>query len=157
MCSRAKLDPTKLWHKRLGHINNRDLVHLVNTKRVRDISRLSGERKPICDECMKGKQNKSSHKKVKEIRTIRSLELLHIDLMGPMHTKSRCGKRYVLMIVDDFSRYSFMSFLRKKSEAIKHLKPLFNRIQVEIGHSILRIRSDRGKELDNVDVDLFCE
>ena len=50
-----------------------------------------------------------------------------------------------------------MSFLRKKSEAIKHLKPLFNRIQVEIGHSILRIRSDRGKELDNVDVDLFCE
>ena len=55
------------------------------------------------------------------------------------------------------SRYSFMSFLRKKSEAIKHLKPLFNRIQVEIGHSILRIMSDRGKELDNVNVDLFCE
>ncbi|RVW72552.1 hypothetical protein CK203_061227 [Vitis vinifera] len=63
MYSRAKPDSTKLWHKRLGHINYRDLVHLVNTERVRDIPRLSGEPKPICDECMKGKKIKSSHKR----------------------------------------------------------------------------------------------
>ena len=50
-----------------------------------------------------------------------------------------------------------MSFLRETSEAIKHLKSLFNRIHVEIGHPIVTIRSDRGKELNNVDVDLFCE
>ena len=80
-----------------------------------------------------------------------------MDLMGPMQTKIRGGKRYVHMVVDDFSRYSFVSFLRKKSEVMKPLKPLFNRIQVEIGHPIVRIRSDRGREFDNVDVDLFCE
>ena len=50
-----------------------------------------------------------------------------------------------------------MSFLREKFEAIEHLKSLFNKIQVEIGHPIVRIRSDRGGEFDNVDVDLFCE
>ena len=101
---------------------------------------------------MKGRQTKSSHKKVKEIRTIRPLELLHIDLMGPMHTKSRGGKRYVLMIVDDFSRYSYVSFLKEKYEAIEHLMSLFNRILVEISHPIVRIRSDRGKrEFNNVD------
>ena len=110
MCSRAKLDPTKLWHKRLGHINNRDLVHLVNTKRVRDISRLSGERKPICDECMKGKQNKSSHKKFKEIRTTRPLDPFHMALMGPMQTKSKGDKRYVLVVVDDFVKILLYEF-----------------------------------------------
>ena len=61
------------------------------------------------------------------------------------------------MVIYDFSRYSFMSFLRKKSEAIEHLKSLFNRIKLEIGHPIAMIMSDRGREFDNVDVDLFCE
>ena len=97
---------------------------------------------PFGSECMKGKQTKSSHKKVKEIRITRPLDLLHMDLISPMCTKSRDGKRYVLVVVNDFSRYSFVSFLREKSETIEHLKSLFTRIQVEIGHPIVRIRSD---------------
>ena len=122
-------------------------MHLMNTKKVRGIPRLSGETKPICGECMKGKQTKSSHKKVKKIRTTSPLNLLHMDLMGPMHTESRDGKRYVLIVVDDFKRYSVVSFLREKLEAIKQLKSLFNRIQVEIGHPIVRIRNNRGESL----------
>ena len=106
---------------------------------------------------MKSKQTKSSHKKVKEIRTTRPLDLLHMGLMSLMRTKSRGGKRYVLVIVDDFSRYPFMSFLREKSEAIEHLKSLFNRIKVEISHQIVRIKSNRRREFDNVDVGLFCK
>ena len=50
------------------------------------------------------------------------------------------------MVVDDFLRYLFVSFLREKLEVIKHLKSLFNRIQMDIGHPIVRIRSDRGEE-----------
>ena len=144
MCSRSKLDSTKLWHSRLGHINYKDLVHLVNTEKVRSMPRLSGEPKPICGECMQGKQTKSPHKKVNEIRTTRPVDLLHMDLIGPMWTKNRGGKRYVIVVVDDFSRYSFMNFLREKFEVIEHLKSLFNRIQVETGHSFVRIRSDGG-------------
>ena len=120
VCSREKPDPIELWHRRLGHIIYRDLVHLVNIKKVRGIPRLSGELKAICGKCMKGKQTKSSHKKEKKIGTTSPLNLLHMDLMGPMHTKSRSGKRYVLVVVDDFSRYSFVSFLRKKYEVIEH-------------------------------------
>ena len=63
------------------------------------------------------KTTKSLHKKVKEIRTTRPLNLLHMDLMGPIRIEGKAGKRYVLMVVDDFSRY-FVSFLREKSEAI---------------------------------------
>ena len=48
MCTSAKLDLTKLWHRRLGQINYRDLVHLVNSEKVRGIPKLSGEPKPIC-------------------------------------------------------------------------------------------------------------
>ena len=59
-------------------------MHLVNTEKVRGIPKLSGEPKPICSECMKRKQTKISYKKVKEIRTTKPLNLLHMDLMGPM-------------------------------------------------------------------------
>ena len=77
--------------------------------------------------------------------------------MGPMRTESRGGNRYVLVVVDDFSRYSFVSFLKEKLEAIEHLKSVFDRIQVEISHQIVRIKSDRGREFDSMDVDFFCE
>ena len=80
-----------------------------------------------------------------------------MDLMGLMRTESIGGKRYALVVKDDFSRYSFVSILREKYEAIEHLKSLFNRIQVEIGRPSVRIRSDRGREFDNVDVNVFCE
>ena len=66
-----------------------------------------------------------------------------MGLIGPMKIESRGGKRYVLVVVDDFSRYSFVSFLRDKSKAIECLKSLFNRIQVDIDHPIIRIRSER--------------
>ena len=96
-------------------------------------------------------------KKVKKKMITNPLHLLHMDLMGPMWTESRGGKRYVLVVVDDFSRYSFFSFLKEKSKTIEHLKSLFNRIQVEIDHPIVKIRSNRGREFENVDVDLFCK
>ena len=84
VCSRAKLDSIKFWHKRLDHINYRDLVHLVYTKKFRGIIRLSGEPKPIYGECIKDKQTKSSLKNVRGIRTTRLLNLLHMDLMSSM-------------------------------------------------------------------------
>ena len=56
--------------------------------------------------------------------------------MGPMCIESRGGKRYVLVVVDDFLRYSFVSFPREKTKVVEHLKSLFNKIQVEIGHPI---------------------
>ena len=77
--------------------------------------------------------------------------------MGLMQTESKNGKKYILMVVYDFSRYSFMSFLRKKYEAIEQLEILWSRIQVEKGHPIVRIRSDRGKEFDIVEFNHFYD
>ena len=78
-----------------------------------------------------------------------------MDLMGPMQTKSKDGKKYILMIVYDFSRYSFMFFLIERYETIKQLKILWTRIQVEKRHPIVRIRNDWEREFDIVEIDHF--
>ena len=62
--------------------------------------------KNVCGPCQLGKQTKSSHPKINVVATSRPLELLHVNLMGPTRTESMGGKRYIMVVVDDFSRYS---------------------------------------------------
>ena len=73
--------------------------------------------KNVCGPCQLGKQTKSSHPKVNVVATSRPLELLHVDLMGPTRTESMGVKCYIMVVVNDFSRYSWVEFLREKSEA----------------------------------------
>ena len=81
-------------------------------------------KKTILGACQIGKQTKASHHKVNVIATSRCLELLHVDLMGPTRTKSLGGKRYIMVIVNDFSRYTWIEFLREKLEACEKLETL---------------------------------
>ena len=72
------------------------------------------------------------------ISTSRCLELLHVDLIGPTRTESLGGKRYIMAIIDDFSRYTWVEFLREKSEACEKLEILCKRLQNEKGVPISR-------------------
>ena len=112
--------------------------------------------KNVCGPCQLGKQTKSSHPKVNVVATSRPLELLHVDLMGLTRTESMGGKRYIMVVVDDFSRYSWVDFLRKKSEACDKMERLCKRLQNEKGVPIVRIRSDHGKEFENAKFEVFC-
>ena len=103
-----------------------------------------------------GKQTKASHRKVNVIATSRCLELLHVDLMGPTRTESLGGKRYIMVIVDDFSRYTWVEFLREKSEACENLEMLYKKLQNEKRALIVKIKSDHGKEFENARFELFC-
>ena len=76
--------------------------------------------------------------------------------MGPTRTKSLGGKRYIMVIVDDFSRYIWVEFLREKSEAFEKLEILCNKLQNEKGAPIVKIRSDHGKEFENARFESFC-
>ena len=80
--------------------------------------------KNVCGPCQLGKQTKSSHSKVNVVATSHPLELLLVDLMGPTKIESTGGKRYIMGVVDDFSRYSWVEFLREKSEACDKTKRL---------------------------------
>ena len=88
-------------------------------------------KKTICGACQMEKQTKASHHKVNVIATSQCLELLHVDLMGPTRTESLGGKRYIMVIVDDFSRYTWVEFLIEKSEACEKLKILCKKLQNE--------------------------
>ena len=112
--------------------------------------------KNICGPCQLGKQTKSSHHKVNAIATSQPLELLHVDLMGPTRMESLGGKRYIMVVVDDFSRYSWMKFFREKSEACEKMEKLCKRLQNEKGFPIIKIRSDHGKEFKNANFEAFC-
>ena len=74
-----------------------------------------------------------------------------MDLMGPMRIESLGGKKYILVMVDDYSRYAWVAFQRDKSETFINFKDIGLKIQNEKGYPIERIRSDKGREFDNSD------
>ena len=102
-----------------------------------------------------GKQTKAIHHKVNVIATSRCLELLHVDLMGPTRTESLGGKRYIMVIVDDFSRYTWVEFLREKSEACEKFKIHCKRLQNEKGVPIVKIRVTMARSFRMQDLSHF--
>ena len=84
--------------------------------------------------------------------TTRVLELLHMDLMGPMKVESLGGKRNAFVCVDDISRFSWVQFLREKYDTFNSFKVLFVKLMLEKNNALknaVRIRSDQGKEFEN--------
>ena len=102
-----------------------------------------------------GKQVKSKHPSVTEVQTSRPLELLHIDLMGPTKVQSLGGKKYILVVVNDFTRYTWVVLLRDKVEAPEKITHLCKKLQVGKGAVIARIRSDHGREFENIKLATF--
>ena len=72
-----------------------------------------------------------------------------MDLFGPIRTASLSGKLYAFVIVDDYSRYTWVLFLAHKNEAHEAFAKLCRRVQNEKGYVINNVRSDRDKEFDN--------
>ena len=114
-------------------------------------------KKTICGACQMGKQTKANHQKVNVISTSRCLELLHVDLMGPTRMESLEGKQFIMVIVDDFSRYTWVEFLREKLEACEKMETLCKKLQNKKGLPIVKIRNDHGKEFENAKFESFCE
>ena len=79
-----------------------------------------------------------------------------MDLMGPTRTESLGGKRYIMVVVDDFTRYTWVILLRSKSDAPEHIETLCTRLQNEKSLKIDRIQSDNGKEFENSYMESFC-
>ena len=148
-------DETDLWHKRLGHVHYQNLYRLSKRELIIGLPKLQKLEK-ICGECQIGKQTRNSHKKVNSNTTTRPLELLHMDLIGPTRTESRGGKKYILVIVDDFTRYTWVAFLRDKSETLEEARKVLKRIQIEKDSQISKIRSDHGSEFENSSFEKFC-
>jgi hypothetical protein len=89
--------------------------------------------------------------------TDRPLKLLHMDLFGPIAYISIGGSKYCLVIVDDYSRFTWVFFLQEKSQTQDKLKGFLRRAQNEFGLRIKKIRSDNGTEFKNFQIEGFLE
>ena len=112
-CLSAAGSELELWHKQLGHMNVQSLVKIIRAGVVRGVPKLSDKLDAVCEACNKGKHINVNHKKIPDIGSKDVLDLIHMDLMGPVQVESVNGKRYVFVLVDDFSRYTWVCFLRK--------------------------------------------
>ncbi|GKD54224.1 retrovirus-related pol polyprotein from transposon TNT 1-94 [Tanacetum coccineum] len=137
-----------LWHRRLGHASMRLIQSLASKELVRNLHKLKFDQH-FCDACKIGKQAHASHKAKNIVSTTRCLELLHMDLFGPSAVRSYGGNRYTLVIVDDYSGYTWIRFLKDKTEAFDQFKIFSEKIQNQLGCTIVSIRTDHGREFDN--------
>ncbi|GJV83554.1 retrovirus-related pol polyprotein from transposon TNT 1-94 [Tanacetum coccineum] len=151
ICLLSKASKTKswLWHRRLSHLNFGAINHLARHGLVRGLPKLKFEKDHLCSACAMGKSKKKPHKPKSEDTNQEKLYLLHMDLCGPMRVASVNGKKYILVIVDDYSRFTWVKCLRSKDEAPDFIIKFLKMIQVRLKVPVRRIRIDNGTEFVN--------
>ncbi|GJX25995.1 putative ribonuclease H-like domain-containing protein [Tanacetum coccineum] len=155
--AKATLDESNLWHRRLGHINFKTMNKLVRGNLVRGLPSKLFENDQTCVACQKGKQHKASCKTKTVSSICKPLQLLHMDLFGPVSMKSINKKSYCLVVTDDFSRFSWVFFLATKDETPEILKNFITGIENQTDHKVKTIRCDNGTEFKNRIMNEFYE
>nr|GFA42781.1 retrovirus-related Pol polyprotein from transposon TNT 1-94 [Tanacetum cinerariifolium] len=138
-----------LWHHRLSHLNFGAINHLARQGLVRGLPKLKFEKDHLCSACAMGKSTKKTHKPKSEDTNQEKLYLLHMDLCEPMRIKSVNGKKYILVIVDDYSRFTWVKFLRSNDETPDFIIKFLKMIQVRLNVPVRRIRTDNGTAFVN--------
>ncbi|GJS13992.1 putative ribonuclease H-like domain-containing protein [Tanacetum coccineum] len=156
LIAKATIDESNKWHGRLGHVNFKNLNKLVKGNLVRGLPSKIFQNDHTCVACQKGKQHKASCK-AKSVSSIsQPLQLLHMDLFGPTSVRSINHKTYCLVITDDFSRFSWVFFLRTKDETSGILKDFIRQIENQLNQKVKTIRCDNGTEFKNMDIIELC-
>ncbi|KAL0393153.1 UNVERIFIED_CONTAM: Retrovirus-related Pol polyprotein from transposon RE2 [Sesamum radiatum] len=153
---KAQEDQSWLWHRRLGHFNFQGLKILHQKKMMTDLPQIQAV-EGACEACLQGKQHKKPFPSGTSWRAKAVLELIHTDVCGPMRTPSHEQNRYFILFIDDYSRMTWVYFMREKSEVFKVFKKFKNLVEKQSGRSIKVLRSDRGKEYNNSEFNKFCE
>ncbi|GKA04619.1 retrovirus-related pol polyprotein from transposon TNT 1-94, partial [Tanacetum coccineum] len=149
LLSKASKNKSWLWHRRLNHLNFGTLNDLARKDLVRGLPQLKFEKDHLCSACQLGKSRKATHKP-KTIDTITEvLHTLHMDLCRPLRVQSINGKKYILVIVDDYSRFTWVKFLRSKDETPAFVINLLKQLQVGLNKTVRFVWTDNGTEFVN--------
>nr|GFB23432.1 retrovirus-related Pol polyprotein from transposon TNT 1-94 [Tanacetum cinerariifolium]GFB23449.1 retrovirus-related Pol polyprotein from transposon TNT 1-94 [Tanacetum cinerariifolium] len=149
LLSKASKIKSWLWHRRLSHLNFGVINHLARQGLVRGLPKLKFKKDHLCLACAMGKSTKKFYKPKSKDTNQEKLYLLRMDLCGPMRVESVNGKKYILVIVDDYSRFTWVKFLRSKDEALDFIIKFLKMIQVRLKVLVHRIRTDNGTEFVN--------
>ena len=143
-CLFAKSSMGWLWHRRLGHVEMKQLNMSIKHDLVRGLKDVTFEKDKLCCACQAGKQVGNTHPKKSMMSTSKAFELLHMDLFGPTTYTRIGGNKYGFMIVDDFTRYTWVFFL-VDNDVFATFKSFVKGIHNEFETTIKRVRSDNGR------------
>ncbi|GKE16868.1 retrovirus-related pol polyprotein from transposon TNT 1-94, partial [Tanacetum coccineum] len=151
ICLMAKATSSQawLWHRRLSHLNFDTINLLSKNNIVNGLPKLKFVKDHLCSSCELGKAKRKSFHTKTTPSSKRRLQLLHMDLCGPMRVESINGKKYVLVIVDDYSRYTWTHFLRSKDETPEVLIDFLTLIQRGLHAQVRTVRTDKGTKFLN--------
>nr|GEY33216.1 retrovirus-related Pol polyprotein from transposon TNT 1-94 [Tanacetum cinerariifolium] len=141
LLSKASKTKSWLWHRRLSHMNFGAFNHLAKQGLIRGLPKLKFEKDHLCSACAIGKSKKKPHKPKSEDTNQEKLYLLHMDLCGPMRVASINEKKYILIIVNDYSRFTCVKCLSSKDEAPDFIIKFLKMIKVDISHETSVARS----------------
>lgn len=142
-----------LWHRRLGHICSKSLRNVKNSSI--DVNYV-GVNDDKCIVCAKGKQTRTVSKESGE-RAKNLLELVHSDVLGPISTSSFSGARYLLVLIDDYSRKVFAIPIVRKSDVFEKFKNFKSLVDNQCGRKIQILRTDNGTEYCNEQFSSFVQ
>ncbi|GKD05912.1 retrovirus-related pol polyprotein from transposon TNT 1-94, partial [Tanacetum coccineum] len=141
ICLMAKATSSQawLWHRHLSHLNFNTINLLSKNNIITGLPKLKFVKDHLCSSCELGKaKRKTFHTKTTP------LQLLHMDLCGPMRVESINGKKYVLIIVDDYSRYTWTYFLRSKDETLEVLIDFLRLVQRGLHAQVRIVQTNKG-------------
>nr|GEW25202.1 hypothetical protein [Tanacetum cinerariifolium] len=149
LMAKATLSQAWLWHRRLSHLNFDTINLLLMNDIVIGLPKLKFVKDHLCSSYELGKAKRKSFQSKTTPSSKRRLQLLHMDLCGPMWVASINGKKYVLVIVDDYSRYTWTHFLRSNDETPEVLIYFLRLVQRGLHAQVRIVRTDKGTKFLN--------
>nr|GEX44773.1 Gag-Pol polyprotein [Tanacetum cinerariifolium] len=149
LLAKASSSQSWLWHQRLSHLNFAIINNLVKNILVQGLPKMKFEKDYLCSDFEQGKIHRKHHKSKTDFASNKPLYLLHMDLCGPMRVESINKKRYALVVVDDYSRYTWVFFPHSKDEALDVIISFIKKTQVNLQLQVQRVRTDNGTEFKN--------
>ena len=151
----VQVDESRLWHRRFGHYNMEALKYLQKKNLIKDLPTLQSY-EDVCEPCQLGKQHRESFPSQSLWRAEKKLELIHTDVCGPMQGPSLNNNRYFILFIDDFTRMTWVYFMRHKSEVSSIFKRFKAMVENQSDEKIKILRSDRGTEYNSNEFEKFC-
>lgn len=130
----------RVWHERFAHVNPTTIADMVDNNVVTGVRiQKSASGNMDCDGCVLGKAHRAIIPKKSFTRSTQILQLVHSDVNGPLETPSLGGSRYFITFVDDYSRWTVVYMLRKKSDSLKMFKQYHKYAQVHTGLAVGKV------------------
>ena len=144
-----------LWHSWFGHMSFHTLKEMSNRQLVKGLPVIKVPNK-LCRDCMAGKHHRTPFPKASSYQSGEPQELVHVDICGPISPSTLGGSRYFLLIIDDYTRLTWVVMFQQKSDAFEAFKRFKTLAETEKGVKLKALRTDRGCEFTSTEFSSYC-